>query len=77
MTNAYYDNRVQLTCTHNDKVVEAEIDNFKAEDGLNAYVAGNKIYCKYNGRVYVGNKMGMEFTTPGPKQIAKRYNGRI
>ena len=21
----------------------------------------------YTGRVYVGNKMGMEFTTPGPR----------
>ena len=31
------------------------------------FMATNKIHMKYNGRVYVGNAFGYEFTTPGPE----------
>ena len=34
---------------------------------LDIFLATNKIHMEYNGRVYVGNKMGFEFTTPGPR----------
>lgn len=61
-----HDNTAKIICTDNEKVVEAEIDQFQENVGFNAYVAGNKIYMKHNGRVYVGNKMGLEFTSPGP-----------
>jgi len=30
-------------------------------------MVGNKVRMQWNGKVYVGNKMGLEFTTPGPK----------
>lgn len=63
-----FENTCLVTCTNNDRVVEAEIDNFREKDSLNAYMATNKIHMKYNGRVYVGNAFGYEFTTQGPAE---------
>ena len=62
-----YEDRVEITCTDNGKTVEAEIDNFRAKDSMNVFMATNKINMKYNGRVYVGNAFGYEFTTTGPE----------
>ena len=69
-----FDNKCMVTCTNNDKVVEAEVDNFKVKESMNVYMATNKIFMKYNGRVYVGDAFGMEFTTPStvlPKEGRK------
>jgi hypothetical protein len=67
MDNNFYDNNeVEITCTDNGNVVTAEIDNFRFEDSLEAFIATNKIHMKWNGSVYVGNAFGMEFTTNGP-----------
>jgi len=73
---ASYAEEVDVTCTNNDKVVTAEIDNFRFEDSLTAFIATNKIQMRWNGKVYVGGMAGLEFTTFGPKEIAKagRYN---
>ena len=62
-----FENKCMVTCTNNDKIVEAEVDNFKTKDSMNVFMATNKIHMKYNGRVYVGNAFGYEFTTPGPE----------
>ena len=64
-----FDNKCMIKCTHNDKIVEAEIDNFKDKESMNVYMATNKIHMRYNGKVYVGNAFGMEFTTPGPESF--------
>ena len=71
-----YAETVNLTCTSNDRVNEAEIDDFRYQESLTAFVATNKIPMRWNGRVYVGNAHGMEFTTEGPKELAKagRYS---
>ena len=71
MNNRFYDNEAEIICANNDNVVTAEVDNFRLEDSLNAFVATNKIHMKWNGSVYVGNAFGMEFTTKGPKYIGK------
>ncbi len=62
-----HDNVCTVTCTDNDKVAEAEVDRFEEKKFLDIFLAQNKIHMEYNGRVYVGNKMGFEFTTPGPR----------
>ena len=62
-----YDKVCTVTCTDNDKVAEAEVDRFNEKEFVDVWLAGNKIHMQYNGKVYVGNKMGFEFTTPGPK----------
>jgi hypothetical protein len=62
-----YDNVCTVTCTDNDKVAEAEVDRFQDKKFVDVWLANNKIHMQYNGKVYVGNKMGFEFTTPGPK----------
>ncbi len=62
-----FENKCMVTCTDNDRIVEAEIDNFREKDSMYVFMATNKIHMKYNGRVYVGNAFGYEFTTPGPE----------
>ena len=64
-----------VTSTNTGTEVTAEIDNFKFEQHLDAYIATNRIPMRWTGRVYVGNAHGMEFTTTGPKQSVK-YTGR-
>lgn len=64
-----FENKCMVTCTNNDKIVEAEVDNFREKDSMNVFMATNKIHMKYNGKVYVGNAFGYEFTTPGPAEL--------
>jgi hypothetical protein len=70
-----YDKTAQLTNTRNDQEVECEVDNIRVNESLDAFVATNKIHMRWNGKVYVGNAHGMEFTTAGPKQ--REIKGRI
>ena len=67
-----YETTAMLTNTRSEKSVEAEMDNvretLKGEpESLDAFLANQKIKMRWNGRIYVGNAHGMEFTTPGPK----------
>ena len=57
-----------LTNTRNEQSVEAEVDNVRVNESLDAFVAHTKIHMRWNGKIYVGKMAGMEFTTPGPKQ---------
>jgi hypothetical protein len=63
----YYKKSCQITSTRTDVAVEAECDNVKDKISFDAYVATNKIRMKWNGKTYVGNMSGMEFTSPGPE----------
>ena len=65
MSNVFSKTAV-LTNTRNDQSVEAEVDNVRINESLDAFVATNKIRMRWNGKTYVGNMAGMEFTTPGP-----------
>lgn len=67
MKTVYGDTAI-LTNTRNEQSVEAEVDNVREHDSLNAFIANTKIHMKWNGKIYVGKMAGMEFTTPGPKQ---------
>ena len=62
-----YDNKCTITCTDNDNVAVAEVDRFEEKKFLDVFLAQNKIHMDWNGKVYVGNKLGMEFITPGPE----------
>lgn len=66
-----YANEATVTSTRTGTEVVAEIDNFKFEQYLDAFIATNKISMRWNGKVYVGNVSGMEFTTSGPKESIK------
>ena len=74
MKSIIYDNVAMLTNTRNDQQVECEVDNVQESKSLNAFVAGNKIHMRWNGKIFVGNAHGMEFTTPGPAQ--RQVKGR-
>ena len=60
------DNVATLTNTRSEVAVEAEVDNFREGKRFDAFLATNKIPMRWNGRIYVGNAHGMEFTSPGP-----------
>lgn len=64
-----YEKTALVTSTSNSQSVEAEVDNIRVNESLDAFIATNKIHMRWNGKVYVGNAHGMEFTTPGPKEI--------
>ena len=67
-----YETTAMLTNTRSEKSVEAEIDNVREtakgeQESLDAFLASQKIHMRWNGKIFVGNAHGMEFTTPGPK----------
>jgi hypothetical protein len=75
-----YEKTAQLTNTRNEQEVECEVDNIRKTDkgvneSLDAFIASNKIHMRWNGKVYVGNAHGMEFTTPGP--VERKITGRF
>lgn len=70
--NTIYDNKALLTNTRNEQTVECEVDNIKENKSFDAFIATNKINMRWNGRVYVGNAHGMEFTSAGPA-VKGRY----
>ena len=64
--NNQYDNKCKITCTDNDIVNEAEVDRFEEKKFVDVFIAQIRIKLLWNGRMYVGNKSALEFTTPGP-----------
>ena len=64
-----YDTIAILTNTTNNNSVEVEADNMRPKKSFDAYIASNRIRMNWNGKVYVGNAHGMEFTSSGPKQL--------
>jgi len=77
VNNSVYEKTCMVTCTDNEKVVEAEVDNFREKESMNVFLATNKIHMKWNGRsIYIGNQFGYEFTTPGPKEVYRTREGR-
>ena len=66
-----FDNKAILINTNTGAEAEAEADNVKENQSFNAYLANQKIVLKWNGKTYVGNAFGMEFTSEGPKKINK------
>jgi len=67
--NTFYEDKVKITCVDKDQIVEAEVMQFKDKEFCNAVIAGNKINMRWNGRLYVGNAIGLEFVTDGPQEI--------
>ena len=67
--DSYYGKTAMLTNTRNDQTVECEVDNVRTNESLDAFIANTKIHLRWNGKVYVGNALGMEFTTDGPKEF--------
>ena len=72
--DTYFGKTAILKNTRNDNEVECEVDNVRQDlkgtpESLDAFVASNKIHMRWNGKVYVGNALGMEFTSTGPTQF--------
>ena len=72
----FYEDKCYVTCTDKDMTVEAEVSNHKPNDYLTVVIATNKIHMKWNGKVFVGNSQGLEFTSQGPvEHIIKEGRG--
>ena len=67
--DSYYAKTAMLKNTRNENEVECEVDNVRTNESLDAFVASNKIHMRWNGKTYVGNALGMEFTTNGPVEF--------
>ena len=64
-----FEKTAMIVNTRNENAVEAEVDNVRVNESLDAFIASNKIHMRWNGKVYVGNALGMEFTTSGPRDF--------
>lgn len=64
-----------VTCTDNGKAVTAVVMEYKPEKLTVVLNKSVKLIMPHNGKEYVGNMFGMEFTTPGPK-ITKVWDGK-
>jgi hypothetical protein len=63
-----YEQICEVTSNDTDKTVTAEIISFSPQDRLIVAIAGNKLQLNYNSKgMYIGNKVGMEFMSRGPK----------
>ena len=71
-----YAKTATLTNTNTEQGVEVEVGNIKEGESLTAWVANQKIQMHWNGKIYVGNAHGMEFTTEGPKVLHNIRGGR-
>jgi hypothetical protein len=67
--NSHFSKTAMLKNTRNEQEVECEVDNVRVNESLDAFVANNKIHMRWNGKTYVGNMAGMEFTTSGPQEF--------
>ena len=67
--DSYYGKTAMLMNTRNEQEVECEVDNVRTNESLDAFIANTKIHLRWNGKVYVGNALGMEFTTAGPQEF--------
>jgi|TARA_B110000908_G_scaffold11723_1_gene13699 hypothetical protein len=76
-----YEKTAVITNTRNEISIDAEVDNIRENakgepESLDAFIATNKIHMRWNGKVYVGNAGGMQFTSLGPKQRSVSVRGR-
>lgn len=65
----HFDDTCTVYCIDNEKKATAQVAHFRPKDGLTVYLAESKMMMKYKpgADVYVGNLMGREFTSQGPK----------
>lgn len=76
-----YEKTAVITNTRNEISIDAEVDNIRENakgepESLDAFIATNKIHMRWNGKVYVGNAGGMQFTSLGPRQRSVSVRGR-
>ena len=63
-----YEDVCQVTCEDNDKILTAEILDFKEGKMLTVSLDRSiKLTMPWNGKIYEGKMMGRSFVTTGPK----------
>lgn len=64
-----YEETCEVICTDNDKMVIAEVLNFRINQELSVSINRSiKVNMRYNPKhkIYIGSAAGLEFTSDGP-----------
>jgi len=68
MSETKFEDSCYVVCTDSGVGYQAELHKFHENQYIEIVIKGVVVSLKFNGRgLYIGNKFGMEFTTPGPK----------
>jgi hypothetical protein len=59
---------ISVTCTDNDQVVEADLYSYHEGKHMDVILNTVRIRLVWQGRFYVGNMTGYEFTAPEPRK---------
>ncbi len=73
----YIDDKCEVRCEDNDKVVVADILNF--QEGKSLSVSLNKslkLIMPFNGMIYEGRMSGLTFVSKGPKIVETKESTR-
>jgi len=69
-TTSRFDDVVDLLCTNNGNVVNGEVLEYYPSKSLVVSINRQiKLTLRHNGKLYVGNQAGLEFTSSGPKEF--------
>jgi|11_taG_2_1085331.scaffolds.fasta_scaffold18675_5 hypothetical protein len=69
-TTSRFDDVVKLLCTNNGNVVSGEVLEYHPSKSLVVSVNRQiKLTLRHNGKLYVGNQAGLEFTSTGPEEF--------
>lgn len=69
-TKIRFEDNCRVLCEDNNKVVDADILDFKEKKTLTVSINKSlKLIMPWNGRVYEGRMSGMSFVSNGPKSI--------
>lgn len=60
---------VPVTCTDNDKVVDADLYAYQQGKHMDVIINTVRIRMVWSGRFYVGNMSGYEFTAKDPEKV--------
>jgi len=68
MSETKFDDKCYVTCTDSGVGHLSDLLKFEENKYIEIVIQGVVVPMAFNGRgLYIGNKFGMEFTTPGPK----------
>lgn len=67
----WFDSVAMVTCTDNDKTIEADVVDFRESRYLSVSMNTVRVSLQYEPKFnqYVGSMGGMEFVSKGPKRV--------
>lgn len=72
MQKEYLPEKVTITCTDNDMQKEAYLDKYDEGKFMEVIVNTVRLRLVWNGKLYIGNMTGLEFTAQEPAKTIIR-----